>query len=118
MRIDFISIRRNPNLAVPSYLVHSYLYYVHDSPVIPDTDYDALCKFIVDNYDSIAHNHKSYIDVESAKAGTAYHIKADEYPQIVRSCAQGLVPGIDINHPIGYTYDEQGIATRLRSSNG
>lgn len=118
MKIDLNAMRRNPNLAVPAYLIHSYLYYVHDAPVIADHDYDEVCRILLNNFDTITHNHKSYLDKDSLRAGTSYHIKADEYPQIVRSCAQGLVPGIDINHPIGYTYDEQGIATCLRSSDG
>lgn len=110
-KLHLPAMRRNPNLAVPVYLAHSYLYYVHDSPVIADADYDEVCQILLNNFDSISHPHATYLDKEALRAGTAFHIKADEYPMITRCYARNFSPDIDVNHPIGYTYNESGFAT-------
>lgn len=77
------------NLLVPWYLMMSYLYYVRNVQVIPDTTYDLLCKRLLDEFDSVEHQHKHLADTESLYAGTAYSIK--EYPTIVKSSAMMLV---------------------------
>lgn len=107
MRLDWALIKRNPKLATANYLIHSYLYYVHDNPIIEDSEYDALCKFVVNNFDKCQqHVHGSYLDLDAVKAGSAYHIKPNEYPLRVRSAAERLNPKIKILTEIDYVYDE------------
>lgn len=67
--------RTNPNMLVPYYLMHSYLYYeIHDT-IIDDIEYDELCKQLKDKWDSVEHFHKHLVDVQSLGAGTGYQLK-------------------------------------------
>ena len=52
----------NPNMLVPYYLMSCYLYYECDKNVLSDTQFDTLCKRLLDNWDSINHIHKHLID--------------------------------------------------------
>ena len=74
------------------YLIHSYLYYVQDSPVISDGEYDELCKALLglleDGY--VPENH-GYADQSALAAGSGFHIPADRYPGIVVSVARDLM---------------------------
>lgn len=74
-----------PNVAVPWYLVTSWLYYRHDISVIPDDDYNELALRLMESWDTIDHRHKHLITLDDLKAGTGYAIT--EYPEIVRSAA-------------------------------
>ena len=49
-----------------------------------DDAFDYICKELLDNYDSIEHPHKEYIDKEALKAGTAYHMGVSDYPKLVQ----------------------------------
>ena len=72
-------MKNNINLLVPSYLIHSYLYYVQHTSIIEDEDFDRLCKTLHDEYDNITHHHKHLIDKESLLAGTGYAVEYKEY---------------------------------------
>ena len=66
---DNIDIWRvKPNMLVPYYLMHSYLYYEINDSIITDYEYDEI-------WDSITHYHKHLIDVDALGAGTGYQIK-------------------------------------------
>ena len=67
--------KTNPNMLVPYYLMHSYLYYVMNEPIISDIEYDELCKELKDKWDSIEHYHKHLIDKQSLGAGTGYQLE-------------------------------------------
>lgn len=77
-----------PNLTIPYYLMASYLYYIEDWSMWNDCEYDNLCKYIYDNYDQIEHKHKYLVDKDALRAGTAYHIRAEDYPAIVIGAAR------------------------------
>ena len=62
-------------MLVPYYLMHSYLYYVMNEPIISDMEYDELCKELKDKWDSIEHYHKHLIDKQSLGAGTGYQLE-------------------------------------------
>mgnify|MGYP003681233467 FL=1 len=62
-------------MLVPYYLMHSYLYYEMDEPIISDIEYDELCKQLKDKWDSVEHFHKHLVDVQSLGAGTGYQLK-------------------------------------------
>jgi hypothetical protein len=69
---------------VGKYLVHSYLYYVMDSPLISDVEYDQLCKDLLSRLGEIGdHPHKHLISKEALEAGSGYHLKREDYPTIV-----------------------------------
>jgi NAD-dependent DNA ligase len=67
--------RTNPNMLVPYYLMHSYLYYVMNEPIIEDTEYDEICRELKEKWNSVEHYHKHLIDKQSLGAGTGYDIK-------------------------------------------
>ena len=62
-------------MLVPYYLMHSYLYYVMNEPIISDMEYDELCKELKDKWDSVEHYHKHLIDKQSLGAGTGYQLE-------------------------------------------
>lgn len=67
------------------YLMSSYLYYVEDAHVLTDTQFDELCKELLDRWDEITHPHKSLTTRDDLAAGTGYAIK---YPLIVVGAAR------------------------------
>ncbi len=62
------------NRLIPIYLMSSYLYYECDLNVLDDTQFDYLCKRILDNWDNIDHMHKHLLDKESLKSRMGYGI--------------------------------------------
>lgn len=72
------------NRLVPYYLMSSYLYYDCDKFVLEDTDYDLLCKRLLNEWDKITHMHKHLIDPESLKAGTGF---GNQYTNMVKMAA-------------------------------
>lgn len=79
--IQQISIHR----LVPYYIMSSYLYYVKDKQVLDDTDYDALCKRLLENWDDVKHPHKRRIRKGWLVAGTGYTMR---YTNMMKSAAE------------------------------
>lgn len=48
----------------------SYAYYVEDNPLISDDEFDSLAKWLLENWDDVDHQHKSYITKNDLVAGT------------------------------------------------
>lgn len=67
------------------FLMSCYLYYQENCHVLTDTQFDALCKELLDNWDLITHRHKHLVSREDLEAGTGYAIK---YPLIVIGAAR------------------------------
>jgi hypothetical protein len=67
------------------YLMACYLYYVEDLSVLPDTQFDELCKDLLEHWDEITHFHKHLTTKEDLEAGTGFSIK---YPTIVVCAAR------------------------------
>ena len=80
--------QNNPNMLVQYYLMYSYAYYKENESLIPDTEYDDICKQIIEKWDNITHWHKSLLTLDALKAGTGYNI---EYPNRVISAAKLLI---------------------------
>ena len=76
----------NPNQLVAYFMTSSYLYYKKDKAVLFDTDYDLLCKRLLENWGQAKHEHKKYIKKKDLEAGTGYAIKS--YPQRVIGAAE------------------------------
>lgn len=81
---------------VKAYLVHSYLYYKLDSSVISDTEYDALCKKLLDT-----DEYHPLIDREALAAGSGYSIS--EYPPEIIEEAERLLEESIPGKPAGST---------------
>jgi NAD-dependent DNA ligase len=86
----------SPSRLVSKYLSASFAYYCLDRSIIEDDEYDAICKELYENFGMIEHPHKRFLDKSALKAGTAYHLKFEDYPTIVRSCAYNIL-GLDFN---------------------
>jgi hypothetical protein len=91
------------NKDIESYLIHCYLYYALNSPVISDTEFDALCKKLLDS--GAEHELVSKSDL---RAGTGYSIK--EYPAEIIEKAEALLkkapapaPTVEEEKPIAFT---------------
>ena len=63
------------------YLIHCYLYYELDTPIIYDYDFDKLCQDLLEKWDSINHSYKDFVSQDDLKAGTGYSIQ--RYPRAI-----------------------------------
>lgn len=77
----------NPKQALQKYLMASYLYYIRYQSVMPDSEYDALAKQLLEQWDTFDHAHKFLVTPEDLKAGTLYSLKDEQYPMIVKCAA-------------------------------
>jgi len=84
----------NKNMLVPYYLMFSYAYYQENETLIPDEEYDQICRDLITNWNDITHWHKPLLDLESLKAGTGYDIK---YPNRVVTAALSLIKENTLN---------------------
>mgnify|MGYP001432343868 CR=1 FL=1 len=68
---------KNP---IAKYLMCSYAYYVQNDPLITDSEFDELGKWLFDNYDSVEHMHKHLVTKDDLLAGTYLGV----YPDMVK----------------------------------
>jgi hypothetical protein len=73
---------------VTKYLVCSYLYYIEyaDTP-LEDYEFDALCKELYNEFDSIEHKYKYLLEKDALQAGTGYQIADHHYPPAIKVLA-------------------------------
>lgn len=76
----------NPNMSVPFYILTSYAYYVEDDPIVSDSYYDELAKFVMLYWDDIDHYHKHYLNEDALKAGSYL----GDYPPIAETALKSL----------------------------
>lgn len=83
-------LRQGPNMLVPWYLILSYAYYFLDVSLVSDGLYDRICKDLLAALDAfdIDHRHMGLCDMGALAAGTAFHLKKQDYPGIVVSNAE------------------------------
>lgn len=76
------------------YLVSSFLYYQLDTQVLEDHHYDRLCKTLVERWNEIADNpyvwNKSLLEYDALVAGSGFHIKRSEYPEVIIQVAYNI----------------------------
>ena len=66
----------------------SYLYYEKNITLIDDTEFDQMCKTLLDKYDELKHMHKHLVKKESLTGyGTGYDIK---YTEMIKDSAMKL----------------------------
>ena len=80
MEID----RLLPHQLVPFYLMSCYLYYIEDSPVLKDSEFDALTRRLVAEWDHVQHYHKKLL--KRSEVGSGFYLKG-RYPLRVKSAA-------------------------------
>lgn len=74
----------NPNMLIPWYIMASYAYYVEDNPLLTDGSFDRLCTKLLDKYDDLEHQHKSFVDKEQLTAGTFLGDYPTRIPDVVK----------------------------------
>lgn len=87
-------IAKSRHLLVPHFLIHSYLYYVLDAPVVSDSTFDLIVSRLAAEWDDIEHPHKSLIDRSLLKSG--FYLA---YPPIVIGSALQLKADLERNTP-------------------
>jgi len=65
-------------------LMASFVYYQLHKNVMPDEEYDQLCKVLLKYYDQFEHQHKYLVTKDDLEAGTLYALAFDAYPMVVR----------------------------------
>ena len=78
---------------ISQYLIHSYLYYGCSVSLMPDHEYDQLCRDLLRRWDEVEaceHDHARLLELDALKAGSGYHIHPHRYPRIVVGAATEL----------------------------
>jgi len=70
----------NINMLVPWYIMAAYAYYEQDNPILEDVFFDRMARRLLENWGSIEHFHKDYLNTDMLKAGTYI----GEYPSRVK----------------------------------
>lgn len=78
-------VSRRPNACIPQFLIHSYRYYVMDSPVVGDECFDFVARKMIAEWESLSHPHKGLVDPSLGKTG--YYLKEAAYPSRTVHCA-------------------------------
>ncbi len=73
------------------YLMYSYAYYHGHKALIPDAEYDALCRHLYDNFATLPEKYAHLMDKDALAAGTGYHIRKEDYPE-------GLAAWVEARH--------------------
>lgn len=81
-------VKKNRNLSVAWYLMASYAYYELDQPLLTDSAFDELAKFMLHRWGAIKHRHKSLITEDDLRAGT---LLRRDFPEIVIGATKDLM---------------------------
>lgn len=76
------------------YLMASYAYYVRNTNVMPDEEYDKIAKLLLKYYDEFEHQHKHLVSKDDLGATTLYALKASDYPLMVVHAAEMWIDAI------------------------
>lgn len=86
----------NWSRALSCLLVAGYAYYIEDKAVMPDELFDEACKALKAHWKSFDHQHKGLIKAADLAAGTLFHLKATDYPGIVRLSATTYIKDFNL----------------------
>lgn len=92
------------------YLIHCYLYYHLDSPIISDEKFDKLCKDLLAAWDTIDHPYKDLVTPRDLKAGSGYAMM--EYPDKIKRRAERMLQTFESNLP-KHPYSDRGVTTNV-----
>ena len=89
---QYLLVRKeHPNSVVAWWLMASYLYYIHDCPLLSDGLYDEMAQDMIARWDEIRHPHKHLITPEHLATGSLHSLAAKDYPLVVRAAAKQVV---------------------------
>ena len=90
------SFKVNKSSCISWWLSASYAYYLRYESLLSDSAFDKMSKYILDNYESLEHNHKHLVTKEMLIAGSGYNLKEEDYPLIVRVSTEEFVKLINL----------------------
>lgn len=80
-------IMRKPVMAVPHFLIASYMYYVEGEAILSDATFDEAVVKTLMVHKNLVHPHRHLITDEHLEAGTGFDLK---YPSIVPAAAAAM----------------------------
>ena len=83
--------KKNKNSCISWFLSSSYCYYILYQSLMTDEAFDKMCKWMLENYDSLEHEHKSLVTKEMLSVGSGYNIPYDGYPLRVQNSASYFI---------------------------
>ena len=83
--------KKNPNTCVPWFISSSYCYYILYQSLLTDEFFDKLCAWMLDNYESLEHEHKHLVTKDMLVAGSGFNIPYDGYPLRVQNSASYFI---------------------------
>lgn len=86
--------KKNKNTCISWWLTCSYCYYIRHDSLMSDEAFDKMCKWMLENYDSLEHNNKNLITKEMLSAGSGYNLKAEDYPLVVRVSSEEFIKNL------------------------
>lgn len=86
---------QNANQCLRWWLVHCYLYYVANQPILTDSQFDLLTSWLKMGWNQINHPHKALISLDDLNAGSGFGI--GKYPLIVEMAANQLLRDLETN---------------------
>jgi hypothetical protein len=78
-----------PDLLVPHYLIHCFLYYEVCRAVVDDHTFDTLARRLHEEWDDVDHHHKELIEWDALTSGGSYI----RHPLRVRQAALHILHG-------------------------
>ena len=88
--------RQNKNTCISWFLSASYAYYIRYDSLLSDEVYDKMAKYILDNYESIEHPHKHLVTKGMLVAGTAFNLKEQDYPTIIKVTTEDFIKEVNL----------------------
>ncbi len=83
--------KKNKNSCISFFLTCSYCYYILYQSLMTDIAFDKLCVWMLENYDSLEHEHKHLVTKDMLAAGTGFSIPYDAYPLKVQNSANYFI---------------------------
>lgn len=71
---------REANALYGEYLEHSYRYYMLDTPVIQDNEFDGICVRLLEHWPIVTHRLRALTTEDDLRAGTGFQIRARSLP--------------------------------------
>lgn len=84
----------NKNSCISWFLASSFAYYCKNESLLKDETFDKMCKFMLDNWDSLEHTNKHLITKDMLRMGTGAFIKEADYPTRIKVTADMFIRGL------------------------
>lgn len=81
----------NPNTSMSWFLICSYCYYCRYESLMTDEAFDKMCKWMLTHYENLDHVNKELVTKEMLIAGSAFNLKAGDYPLRVRIISEQFI---------------------------